>query len=204
MKKLFGLLMLVAAFTFAANNANAQESFGSAGLEIALPVGDFADEDVVGAGFGVGGSGHFEIGLSDKFAVNASAGIIFFSTDVDDTGLNHIPLQVGARYYLNQQKEGLFVAAQGGLHIQTFSVDIEGVDNETDSYFGFAPQVGYFVSENISVSLRYQMVFVPEETESETVTVTNPFDGSQITQTVEVTTDALTLGYIGLRAAYNF
>ena len=196
MKKVFNLLALVAAFTFAANQANAQESFGSAGLEIALPVGDFAD----GSSIGIGGSGHFEIGLSDNFAVFANAGIIFFDSEVDDVSINHIPLQVGARYYLSEQKEGLFGAVKGGLHLQTVSVDVEGAENETDAYFGFAPEVGYFVTENLSIALRYQMIFVPEE-EVET-SFPNPFTGA--TETVTTTVDGTTLGYIGLRAAYNF
>ncbi|MCH2214288.1 MAG: porin family protein [Flavobacteriales bacterium] len=190
MKKLFGLLMLVAAFTFAANNANAQESFGSAGLEIALPIGDFGDA----ANLGIGGSGNFEIGLSDQFAVLAHAGVLFYSVDdieilgtTIETSITQIPLQVGGRYYLSEQKEGLFLSGLVGVHINSTSANDES-DSTTD--LSFAPEVGFFLNENISLSLRYQFI----TSEVETI---DPV-------TFETTTENQTNSYLGVRAAYNF
>jgi len=186
MKKLFSVLALVAAFTFALNNANAQESFGSAGLEIAVPLGDFSDG---GVNFGIGGSGTYEIGLSDNFAVLAHAGVVFYATDdieipvinpdftigteTLDYSVTQIPLQVGGRYYLSQQKEGLYLSALLGFHITSVSIGDES-DSSTD--FSFAPEVGYFVTEAISVGLRYQIV----------------------------SGEDANADYLGVRAAYNF
>jgi hypothetical protein len=182
MKKLIYCMTLLAGMLFVAGQVNAQESFGSAGLEIAIPIGDFSD---AGVNFGIGGSGTYEIGLSDNFAVLAHAGVIFYATDdieipvinpdftigteTVDYNVYQIPLQVGGRYYLSEQKEGLFLSALLGLHITGVSVDGEG-DSSTD--FSFAPEVGYFVNENISLAARFQIV-----------------------------EDA---NYLGLRAAYNF
>jgi len=183
-------LALVAAFTFALNNANAQESFGSAGLEIAIPVGDFGDI----ANLGIGGSGNFEIGLSDQFAILAHAGVLFYATDdiefgetTVETSLTQIPLQVGGRYYLSDQKEGLFLSGLVGVHITSTSVEDES-DSSTD--LSFAPEVGFFLNENISVSLRYQFI----TSEVETI---DPV-------TFEPETENQTNSYLGLRAAYNF
>ena len=169
MKKLLFVLALVATASFTFNTANAQESFGSAGLEIAIPLGDFSDS---GANFGIGGSGTYEIGLSENFAVLAHAGVIFYATDdfevptfdpntftfgteTVDYNVTQIPLQVGGRYYLSEQKDGLYLAALLGFHITSVSVGDED-DSSTD--FSFAPEAGFFVTENISVGVRYQIV----------------------------------------------
>jgi len=177
----------MAALTFSVNSANAQESFGSAGLEVAIPLGDFSDS---GANFGIGGSGTFEIGLSENFAALAHAGVVFYATDdietvtgIDqnfmpiieevDYSVTQIPLQVGGRYYLSEQKEGLFLSALLGVHITSFSIEDES-DSNTD--FSFAPELGYFLNEMISVGLRYQIV----------------------------SGEDANADYLGIRAAYNF
>jgi hypothetical protein len=214
MKKLFSVLALVAAFTFAMNSANAQESFGSAGLEIAIPLGDFADS---GANLGIGGSGTFEVGVSDQLAFLAQAGVLFYATDdVEIPGsdeelgvsITQIPLQVGGRFYLDEQKSGLYLSVLLGVHITSFSqdgysetIEVPGFpeltqtievpevsDSSTD--FSFAPEVGYFLNENISLSARFQ--FITAETE-----VVNP-------TTLAVESESTTNSYIGIRAAYNF
>jgi hypothetical protein len=187
MKKLIYCLTMMAGLLFAAGQVNAQESFGSAGLEIAIPIGDFSDS---GVNFGIGGSGTYEIGLSENFAVLAHAGVIFYATDdfeiptfdpismtfgteTVDYSVTQIPLQVGGRYYLSEQKDGLYLAALLGFHITSLSIGDED-DSSTD--FSFAPEAGYFVTENISVGLRYQIV----------------------------SGEDANLDYLGIRAAYNF
>jgi hypothetical protein len=204
MKKLFSVLTLIAALTFAVNNANAQESFGNAGLEFALPIGDWAEDAL---GIGIGGSGGYELGISDNFAVTANVGIIFFSVDdaVSDfiASTYMIPIQVGGRYYLDEQRSGLFFEGQVGVHM--YSVSTEDIDlgpfgtfdgeTTTETYLSVAPSVGYFINESISLSLRYQLVFQGEEE----VTTTIPGVGD-ITETV----DGQNLGFIGLRAAFHF
>jgi len=204
MKNLFvGLasLMMVIAIS---SNVSAQESFGNAGLEIALPVGDWAEDAY---GIGIGGSGGYEFGISDNFAVNANVGIIFFSVDDAISDLIKsaymIPIQVGGRYYISEAREGLFVEGKLGLHMNSVSTEdfesggitVEG-ESETEAYFSFAPQVGFFINENLSVALRYQIAVVGDE-DVETV---NPITGETTTNTVE----GDNIGYIGLKAAYNF
>lgn len=187
MKKLFSVLAVIAALTFTVNQANAQESFGSAGLEIAIPLGDFSDG---GVNFGIGGSGTYEVGVSDNFSALAHAGVIFYATDKIETvtgidqnfmpiveevdySVTQIPLQVGGRYYLSAQKEGLFLTGLLGVHITSFSIGDES-DSNTD--FSFAPEVGYFLNEMISVGVRYQIV----------------------------SGEDANADYLGIRAAYNF
>jgi len=205
MKKLFSLLAVVAAFTFAANQANGQESFGNAGLEIALPIGDWAEDSY---GIGIGGSGGYEFGLSDQFAVTANVGIIFFSVDdaVSDfiKSTYMVPIQLGGRYYLDEQRSGLFLEGQVGVHI--FSVATEDidlgplgiVDGETTSetYLSLAPSVGFFLTDAISLSLRYQFVLQGEQEED----FVDPISG----ETSTVTIDGENLGYLGLKAAFHF
>jgi hypothetical protein len=202
MKKVFSLLALVAAFTFALNNANAQESFGNAGLEFALPVGDWAEDAY---GIGIGGSGGYELGLSDQFAVTANVGIIFFSVDdaisdfVKSTYM--VPIQLGGRFYLDEQRSGLFVEGQVGVHMLGISSEdfdnpftgetIEG-ETESETYLSLAPSVGFFLTDALSLSLRYQLVLQGDQDEVDPVT------GQ------EITVDGENLGYLGLRAAFHF
>lgn len=185
MKNVISVFAIAAAVAFTTVDLKAQESFGSAGLEIAIPLGDFGDI----ANFGIGGSGTYEIGLSDKFSVLAHAGVIFYSvddiefpvlnpdgtfgTETLDYSIYQIPLQAGARFYLSEQKDGLYLGALLGMHITGFSI---GDESDSDSNFSFAPEVGYFLNESISIGLRYQIV----------------------------TGEDSNLDYLGARIAYNF
>jgi len=203
MKNVFKIAFALCLFMSFSNVSNAQESFGNAGLEIALPVGDWA-KDVYG--IGVGGSGGYEFGLSDNLAITANVGITFLSlnSNVSDFIKSSylVPIQLGGRYYLTEAREGLFGELMVGMHlfgvstedIEILGTTIEG-DSETEAYFSVAPQVGYFINENLSVALRYQLVFQGETEE----TITDGFGNS-----TNVTIDGQNLGYIGLKLAYNF
>jgi len=202
-KLLIGLASLIMVIAFS-TNVSAQESFGNAGLEIALPVGDWAEDTY---GIGIGGSGGYEFGISDNFAVNANVGIVFLSinSDVSDFIASSfmVPVQLGGRYYISESREGLFVEGKVGMHLfstttedfESGGITVEG-ESESEAYFSFAPQVGYFINENLSVALRYQIAVVGDE-DVETV---NPITGETMTTTVE----GDNIGYIGLKAAYNF
>ena len=193
MKKLFSVLAIVAALTFATNNANAQETFGNAGLEIAVPLGDWSEDIYT---FGVGGSGGIELGLSDNFAVTANAGIVFFAVDdvVSDLIASSfvVPVQVGGRYYLDEQRSGLFLEGKVGIHLFNTTTEdqevpglgtIEG-ESDSETYLSAAPQVGYFINDNLSLALRYQLFFISEDE--------------------EIGRESDTGSFIGLKAAYNF
>ena len=179
MKKLIFGLGTAVTMMFAVQS-NAQESVISAGIELAIPVGDFGKA----ANFGFGVSGQYEYGITENIALNLNAGVIFYATEFDGYSFTHVPIQAGVRYYLDQQREGLFFGVRLGLHIGISKMDdidlggfgtIEGA-SDSDANFSFAPEVGYYITENISLALRYQLVFG---------------DGSN-------------LGYLGLRAAYSF
>ena len=96
-------------------------------MEVAIPLGDWS-EDLYG--FGAGGFGGIELGLSDNFAITANAGIVFLA--VDDAASDFIssayliPVQVGGRYYLDEQRSGLFLESKVGVHL--FSVATEDLD----------------------------------------------------------------------------
>lgn len=192
MKKLFLGVATVMAMMFTVQ-ANAQESFLSAGIELGLPMGDWA-KDVYG--FTAGVSVEYELGLSDNLGVNLGAGYQILTVDdalsdfIKSSAL--IPIQLGANYYLDESRSGLFIGAKVGLHM--FSVATEDIDmgplgtidgeSNTESYLSLAPQVGYFVTENLSLALRYQMFFISEDED----TGAESDMGS----------------YLGLRAAWNF
>lgn len=192
MKKLFLGVATVMAMMFTVQT-NAQESFLSAGIELGLPMGDWA-KDVYG--FTAGVSVEYELGLSDNLGVNLGAGYQILTVDdvlsdfIKSSAL--IPIQLGANYYLDESRSGLFIGAKVGLHM--FSVATEDIDmgplgtidgeSNTESYLSLAPQVGYFVTENLSLALRYQMFFISEDED----TGAESDMGS----------------YLGLRAAWNF
>ena len=178
MKKLIFGLATAVAMMFAIQS-NAQESVGSAGIELAIPVGDFGKS----ANFGFGVSGQYEYGLTRNIALNLNAGVIFYAMEYDGYSFTHVPIQVGARYYLEEQRDGLFFGVRLGVHIGISKIDeidlgfgTVGGGSNSEANFSFAPEAGYYITENISLALRYQLVFG---------------DGSN-------------LGYLGLRAAYSF
>ncbi len=202
MKKITSVLALFAVLALFSTESKAQTTFGHAGLDIGIPVGDWSDAYP----FAVGGSGGIELGLSDKLAITATGGISFFGLDdeVSDfiASAWMLPLQAGARFYLDEQRSGLFIGVHAGVHIlgvrsedfEFGGVTVEG-ESDTDTYLSVAPEVGFFLNDRLSLSLKYQLIFQPEE---EITTEIPGFD--PITTTV----DAETLGYIGLKIAYNF
>jgi len=197
MKKLvFGLATAVA-MMFAVQS-NAQEGVASVGVELAVPMGDFGDA----ANFGYGVSAQYEFGLTSNIALNLNAGAIFYAMEMDGFSFTHIPIQVGARYYLSEQREGLFLGLKAGLHLGLSKMDdfdfggitVEG-GSDSDANFSFAPEVGYYITENISLGLRYQLITAGKQ---EVSTV----DGSGNVVTTEV--DGESSSYLGLRVAFNF
>src|SRR5690606_23432408 len=100
MKKLILGVATVVALMFTVQ-ANAQESFLSAGLELGMPMGDWA-KDIYG--FTVGASVEYELGITDNLGVNLGVGYQILTLDdqvsdfIKSSAL--IPIQVGANYYL--------------------------------------------------------------------------------------------------------
>lgn len=184
MKKVFYSLMIAGVALFATQQATAQETFLNVGIEFALPMGDWSDSFT----FGIGASAGAEVGISDNFAVTGTIGYTILMVDdavedwIDKAYL--VPIQAGGRYYFDQQRTGLFAEAMVGVHIfgiTTNDIDLGpfgtlpgGSDSETD--FSAAPQLGYFITENISVAAKYQLMFSDPDSQS----------------------------YLGVKAAFNF
>ena len=182
MMKLIAAVFALVAFTA----VSAQDFRASAGLEIALPMGDFADAYSLGYGLSVGG----ELPVGDNLGITGTVGYILLSptSDVSDFIKNAamIPAQVGAKYYFSEQQLGAYAQAQVGIHavsqttedIEVGGITIEG-DSDSESNLSWAIGAGYFINENIDIGVRF----------------------NSITTDVE---EADPSSYIGLRAAFNF
>jgi hypothetical protein len=186
--------MIVAALALIGSGAvMAQESRFSAGLELAMPMGDFGDA----VGFGFGATLGYEIPVGDNLGVLAQAGYITFSAKdievdlgpfgtatVEGVSVGAIPIQIGAKYYFSENQEGAYLGVLTGVHL----LSSEGSDGTTS--FGVAPVLGFMVGENIDIGLRYQLLFDKQETVDLT--------------TLQVTEESVTNSYLGVRAAYMF
>lgn len=174
----------------------AQENRFSAGLEAALPMGDFGDA----VGFGIGGSLGYEIPVGDNLGVLGQAGYISFAgkdydftflgvtTTIEGPSVACIPIHVGAKYYFSDNQEGAYAGLMAGIHM----LSSEGSDGTTD--LSVAPMLGYIVGENIDIGLRYQMIFDKQ------TTVTYDSNGFP-SGTAE---ESVTNSYLGLRLSYMF
>jgi hypothetical protein len=201
MKYLLAGIALIGATTM----ATAQENRFSAGLELGLPVGDWSDFVGIGLGVSLG----FELPVGDNLGLIAQAGYMSFAgKDVEILGVTFegksqgiIPIQVGAKYYFSDNQEGLYAGLLTGLHMTSVKVTETNVNlatgavttsekTETNSNFGLAPMIGMFITENIDIALRYQMIFAKE----------SDIDPA----TFAVTEKTVTNSYIGVRAAYTF
>lgn len=184
----------------------AQDSRASIGLEVALPMGDWADF----YGIGIGGTLGYEIPVTDNIGLMANLGYITFSgkevtssvsvggvtvsSSVKTDAQGYIPVQVGGKYYFTDNQEGAYLGLLTGLHMASVkTVEVTGTSieekSELKSNFGFAPVFGYMVTENIDLGLRYQMIFAK---------------GTEVSSTGVVSETTVTNSYLGLRAAYMF
>lgn len=182
MKKLFAIVVL-ALLVSAINTLSAQEFRANAGLEIALPIGDFADL----ASFGFGFSGGGELPVGDNLGITGTLGYTILSVNGDLDGfiknISMIPVQFGAKYYFSEQQSGAYGHAQVGLHsvsIKSESVSLGifgniGGETTSETDLSYAIGGGYFINENIDLGLRFNGIAADES-----------------------------LSYIGFRGAFNF
>lgn len=175
----------------------AQESRISAGLELALPMGDFGEAYGIGFGVTLG----FEAPISDNLGFIAQAGYMSFSgkditvgpVTVETDAAGMIPVQVGLKYYFTDNQEGFYAGLLTGVHMQSVKeMELVGTTLEEKTSmktnFGVAPLVGYIVGENIDIALRYQMIFA---------------EGVEVTAS-GVEEKTVTNSYLGVRLAYMF
>ncbi len=192
--------LLIGAALFGSTAMMAQSSRLSAGLELAMPLGVFGN----GSGFGFGATLGYEIPIGDHLGLMAQAGYILFTgKDYTSSGITikgpssgTIPIQVGAKWYFSEQQKGFYVGALLGVHMASVTSTVSdgtltGTKEETklNTNLSYAPLLGYMVTDNIDLALRYQI---------EVYSVSVPTgSGTNVTATTAY-------GYLGLRAAYVF
>ena len=141
----------------------AQDSGFSAGLDLAMPLGNTSDL----YSFGVGPVVQYEreAGESGLFGLSVAYTIMFPKEDFISSGAI-IPLQAHYKYFFGGDvREGLYGGAMFGYGFQTVTTkDITigplTVSGATESNAGFAiaPVLGYWVTERIDLGLRYQII----------------------------------------------
>jgi hypothetical protein len=151
----------------------AQEGKLSAGVELGLPVGDLADVTSIGFGATIG----YEHPLMDRVGLLGRTGLNLFLGKDFNTGFAQVeggnwimvPFQVGGKYYVQEEGNGLFVSALAGLHyvrnkVEVTTPSVLGVSFGTSAIVdssvdvSFAPAVGYVVNEQLDLELRYQVI----------------------------------------------
>ncbi|MBS1936757.1 MAG: outer membrane beta-barrel protein [Bacteroidetes bacterium] len=175
-----------------AGSMMAQDSGFSAGLDLAMPMGDMGDS----YSFGVGPvlSYEREAGSSGLGGFSLAYTIMFPKSDLIQSG-TVIPIQAHYKYFFDDVREGIYIGAMFGLGIQmmkTKEVTVGGitVGGESDSNvgLGLAPVVGYVLNERLDLGLRYQILMTSKSN-----------DG-----TVTAGSGSKASAYLGVRAAYNF
>jgi len=153
MKAKLLLFVMLVALTFsvkAQTNDDTPFKIG-VGAMIGLPVGDFGDMASLAYGFDLMG----EYAVAPSVALTLSIGYVDFSKksewkDLEDElntklKLGMIPVLAGAKFYFSDQ---IYGSAQIGLSF--------GTESGSGSTFTFAPGVGYKISENLDLLLKYQ------------------------------------------------
>ncbi|MCC6384745.1 MAG: outer membrane beta-barrel protein [Bacteroidia bacterium] len=180
MKRTITKIFMAGALAFGmVSGAFAQSGRFSAGLELALPMGDFADA----AGMGFGATLRYEYPLSDNLALTGDAGYLMFGKKSYSIGFGDveskssmIPVQVGAKYYFGEVQNGFYAGLLLGIHSisskvttpeYTFmNVTIPSTStSESTTKLSYAPQVGYHLA-NIDIGARYQMIATEGSTSS--------------------------------------
>jgi len=158
-KKLLYVVAAATVLSFAAFKASAADGRLSIGAEVAMPMGTFGD--AVSTGFG--GSLRYEMPMGDNLGLTVTAGYITFSGKdfFDGISFNYIPVQVGAKYYFQEQQNGFYGMVELGIH--SGSTSAEGSESSTD--LSYAPALGYHLA-NIDIGLRYQMIATEGESTS--------------------------------------
>ncbi len=148
MKKLLLIAILIFGVIGTASAQNAM--YAGAGLEVALPIGDWSDW----TSLGIGGTGSFEIEFQKNLVGVANVGYIAYGgKDFGgaDYSLSAIPILAGAKYFFNSDFYGF---GQIGVYILSVSVDIPvqsfggftyggGSQSTSSTEFGLVIGAGY-------------------------------------------------------------
>ena len=176
-----------------AGSMMAQDSGFSAGLDLAMPMGNTADLYSFGVGPVV--AYETEAGSSGLAGISVAYTIMFPKEDFVKSGAI-IPLQGQYRYFFSGDvREGFYAGAMFGYGIQTvktkditvLGVTVEGT-SDSNAGLALAPVVGYAVNERLDLGLRYQLIATSESN-----------DG-----TVSSGGSSKAFPYIGLRGMFYF
>jgi hypothetical protein len=131
MKKFLLLTVFISSFALAVFAQHDGKIKVTVGPELGFATGSYSNSYSISYGI----TGQLEIKLNDKLSGTATSGIIFFNgkslgDGTKNTGLNVIPIRVGAKYYLVSGVYGAFQAGVGFL-------------NKGGSAFAYSPQLGY-------------------------------------------------------------
>lgn len=150
-KLLLFVMLFVLAVSVNAQTKDAKPLKIGVGAMVGLPMGDM--KDVASLAYGVDLMGEYAVAPS--FGLTLSIGYVDFSKKSDfkamedELGikfkLGMIPVLAGAKYYFSDQ---IYGSAQVGLSF--------GTESGAGSAFTFAPGIGYKISENFDLLLKYQ------------------------------------------------
>jgi opacity protein-like surface antigen len=170
MKKV--LFVLILSFFFISSiNAQQGKMHIGAGLELALPIGDWSDA----ASTGIGGTARFEYQFAPKIVGMLTAGYISFGGQEFggiDWSYSAIPFLPGVKYFF---QPGLYGMAELGLHF--FSVEFDsptfniggvsyggGSTSDTQTEFTLALGAGYEtqISDNLYLDANVKFAIVSD------------------------------------------
>ena len=149
MKKLF---LAFAAITMTAASVNAQggTSF-SIGLEGAVPMGDF---NKLGYKFGIGGSAQVDYKVASDMALTLNVGYLNHSANTTPKAhFSVIPVMGGVKYWFSPKVYG---HAQLGAAFNSYKIsNTSGGASSTSTGFAYSPGIGFNISNNIDLLIKY-------------------------------------------------
>ena len=170
MKKVLFVLILSFFFISSVNAQQGKMHIG-AGLELALPIGDWSDF----ASTGIGGTARFEYQFAPKIVGMLTAGYISFGGEkVGDSEWSYsaIPFLPGVKYFF---QPGLYGMAELGLHFFSVEYDAPGVSfggvtygggsySDTQSEFTLSLGAGYEtqISDNLYLDANVKFAIVSD------------------------------------------
>lgn len=161
---------LISIMTAKAQEMGSKSIIFSIGVEPSLPIGDFHD---AGYNFGIGGSIQGEHKVAEDLGLTLNVGYMNYSAkDISVFGTNYnggnfgiVPVLGGFKYYFSPKVYG---HGQLGVGI--------GTSKGAGTEFAYSPGLGFMVSRNVDVLLKY----------------------------LAYSSSGSTLGTVGARLAYNF
>jgi opacity protein-like surface antigen len=165
---IIGLIMLMSFFSAPAMAVVGQKGLGGA-LELAFPTGSFGDV----AGTGIGITANFQYGWKPNIDLMAQLGFIRWGGKTNganwDYSYHALPIQVGGKYFFNEETNRFYVGGLVGFHLFRWSFSYDRPypyghysASSSKTEFSIAPMGGYEMkigeSMMFDASARYQIV----------------------------------------------